>query len=180
VFTEIWGIPLYEQNVDRRGNVAEVLRSDPLYRRMLDCEIVLRFFAFRKRANIKGAVRKMLDRCMEDHLNITEAGLATLEKDFRDRIRLARDLFGRKAFRYEDKNGCWQLSQPLYDGVMVALDGLWDRRTMLLAAKHDIGVRVSRLLRSPSAFEVVVGRPNTAKAVKKRMDLLTKAIERAI
>jgi hypothetical protein len=64
LFAEIWEIPSYEQNVDRHGNVAEVLRRNPLYRRMLDCEIVLRFFAFRKRANIKGAVRTMLDRCI--------------------------------------------------------------------------------------------------------------------
>ncbi len=34
-----------------------------------------------------------------------------------------------------------------------------------------------RLLNRPSAFEVIVGRPNTANAVRKRMNYLVKAIK---
>ncbi len=177
LFAEIWEIPPYDSNVDRHGNVSAVLRENALYRRMRDCEIVLRFFAFRKRANIRGSVRSMLDRCMGEHLNATDKELADLKEDFQARLKLARDLFGERVFRYKDEEGKWQLSQPLYDGIMVALDRLWSKRHRLLSARASIIRRVNALLTKPTAFEVIVGRPNTAKAVRKRMDLLVKAID---
>jgi hypothetical protein len=144
---------------------------------MQDCEIVLRFFAFRKKSNIKGSVRSMLDRCMEDNLNPTVAELSALEQDFKSRLNLAWSLFGERVFRYKDDDGKWQLSQPLYDGVMVAIDRLWPNRERLLSAKSQVNARIEHLLKRPSAFEVIVGRPNTAKAVQKRMKLLGRAIE---
>jgi hypothetical protein len=176
LFTDIWEIPSYEKNVDRHGNVATVLRENSLYQRMKDCEIVLRFFAFRKRANIKGSVRLMLDRCMEEHLYSAENELAELQEAFQTRLKLARDIFGERVFRYKDEEGKWQLSQPLYDGIMVALDTLWGKRERLLKSRARIARQVNRILARPSAFDVIIGRPNTAKAVRKRMDLLTKAI----
>jgi hypothetical protein len=177
VFTEIWEIPSHAQNVDMQGNVAAVLRENPLYKRMQDCEIVLRFFAFRKGSNIRGSVRSMLDRCMEEHLSITTAQLSDLKDEFKTRLKFAHDLFGAHVFRYKDENGKWELSQPLYDGVMVAIDKLWPKRERLLSTRTKVGGRVTRLMRRPSAFELIVARPNTAKAVRKRMKLLAKAIE---
>jgi hypothetical protein len=74
---------------------------------------------------------------------------------FRSRLKLARDIFGVHVFRYEDEEGKWQLSQPLYDGVMVALDTLWGKRDRLLNARARIFRQVTRLLRRPSAFDVI-------------------------
>ena len=180
IFTAVWGIPPYDQNVDRHGNLSRELRENSLYRRMIDCELVLRFFAFRKRTNIKGSVRRMLDRCMEDHLNATEPEIETLSKDFTQRITLAQELFGAHAFRYQDEAGEWRPSQPLYDGVMVALDRLWSKRTNLIIAKTKVAHKIAQLLKDEEAFEVIVGKPNTARAVLHRMDLLTKAMESAL
>ena len=103
-----------------------------------------------------------------------------MEQDFKDRIKLAKEVFGAKVFRYTDKDGKPQLSQPLYDGVMVALDRLWPKRKETLAAKTAVVKSVERLFRDDHAFEVIVGKPNTAKAVLKRLELLTKAIEGAL
>jgi hypothetical protein len=176
LFTEIWEIPSHDRNIDTHGNVAEKLRQNQRYRRMQDCEIILRFFAFRKRGNIRGSVRSMLDRCMKDHLIVTAGQLSDLKDDFKSRLKLAQEIFGERVFRYRDETGRWQLSLPLYDGVMVAIDRLWSCRERLLAARTRVVARVSHLLRRPSAFEVIVGRPNTAKAVRKRMRLLGTAI----
>ncbi len=168
LFRQIWEIPA--------GAAARQYR---LYQRMQDCEIVLRFFAFRKRANIRGSVRLMLDRCMgaEEHVNATKTELAGFKEVFQSRLKLARKLFGDRVFRYKDEEGKWKLSQPLYDGIMVALDRLWPKRDRLLSARTRVVGRVNKLLSRLRAFEVVVARPNTAKAVLKRMKLLTKAIE---
>jgi hypothetical protein len=140
---------------------------------------VLRFFAFRQRANIKGSVRSMLDRCMENQLTIGETDVAELVQVFQSRLQLARSIFREHVFQYKDEEGKWQLSHPLYDGIMVALDRLWEKRKRLISARVEILRAISDLLSNPAAFEVIVGRPNTAKAVVKRLDLLAKAIEDA-
>jgi hypothetical protein len=176
LFTEIWDIPPYAQNVDTQGNVAAVLRENPRYRRMQDCELVLRFFALRKKANIRGSVRSMLDRCMEDYLTATSSQLSELKEIFETRLKLAHDLFGTHVFQYMDEEKKWQRSQPLYDGVMVAIDRSWAKREQLRSGKSGMLSRVNRLLKKPSAFDVIVGKPNTARAVKKRINLLCRAI----
>jgi hypothetical protein len=122
----------------------------------------------------------MLDRVLEEHQNVPGPELEQMAQDFKDRIRLAKEVFGAKVFRYNDKDGKPQLSQPLYDGVMVALDRLWPKRKDILASKAAVVKSVDRLFKDDQAFEVIVGKPNTAKAVQKRLDLLTKAIEGAL
>jgi hypothetical protein len=41
VFTTIWGIPSHADNIDKAGKPSEGLRKNALYKRMLDCELVL-------------------------------------------------------------------------------------------------------------------------------------------
>ncbi len=176
LFTEIWGIPPYSRQSEAKKRVAKALRQNRLYRRMQDCEIVLRFFALRDRTNIRGSVRLMLDRCMEQNLDLPEDEISRLKGDFRSRLKLAYDIFGERAFRYEDEHRKWQLSQTLYDGVMVSLDILWSERERLLSERNRVFARLTRLLSRPPAFEVIIGRPNTAKAVRKRMKLIVRAI----
>jgi hypothetical protein len=180
LFTAIWGIPPRDQHVDRHGNVDEELRKHPLYRRMIDCELVLRFFAFRKRTNVKGSVRAMLDRCMKDNLAAKEDGLKAMADDFKTRLSLAHDIFGEHTFEFQDEKGVWQASHPLYDGVMVALDRLWDHRVKLVQSRARVVEELDRVLRDPGSLEFIIGKPNTAKAVLKRMDLVTKALESAL
>jgi hypothetical protein len=180
LFTTLWGIPAYGDHVDKHGNVDESLRRNQLYRRMVDCELVLRFFAFRKKANVKGSTRAMLDRFMKENMKSGAAELSAFSDDFDSRLRLAHDVFGAHAFQYEDAKGEWQPSYPLYDGVMIALDRLWERRTKLIAAKAKVAANLAKLLKNPDDFGVIIGKPNTAKAVLKRMELITRAMDSAL
>jgi hypothetical protein len=180
VFTAIWEIPSHEDYIDKHGKVGDDLRKNSLYRRMLDCELVLRFFALRRQSNIRGAVKVMLDRSMEEHQNAAPAELATFEADFKERIRLAQDIFGAKTFRFPDNQNNWQLSQPLYDAVMVALDRLWDKRRDLVRSKAKVTRGMDQLFKDERAFEVIAGKPNTARAVLERMSLVTNAISAAL
>jgi len=171
-FQRAWDIPLYEDHVDSAGNVREPLASDRLYRRMLDCEIVLRFFAFRRHGKIRGSVRAMLDKCMEDHLSSSSIDIQRSGTEFRERLAFAVQLFGSRAFRYEDENSKWRLSQPLYDAVIVAVDRLWQSRADLLKRKRAINKALAALLKKKAAYAVIVGRPNTAKAIENRIALV--------
>ncbi len=180
IFTKAWGIPDRSQNIDRHGNISEELKDNALYRRMLDCELVLRFFAFRKRSNIKGAVRRMLDKCMEENKNPTDEQLTQMREDFNATIGLAVQIFGDRAFQYESKKGSWERSVPLYDGIMVAIGRLRESHARLRAARPAIKSNIGRLFEDQKAFELIVGKPNTAAALRDRLDIVQEAIERAL
>jgi hypothetical protein len=171
LFDEIWEIPPYEDHM-RGTHISRELAENSLFKRMTDCEIVLRFFAFRDKEQIKGSIRSILDACMKDHRNLDDALRDRWRTEFLERLKLAKGIFGADTFRIEGENGRKNLSQPLFDAVMVAVDRLYARRTELLSQKAEIAAQLRRRLKHEKFYELVVGRPNTADALKKRLDIV--------
>ncbi len=169
LFDELWDIPTYEDHM-RGTHISRELAGNGLFKRMTDCEIVLRFFAFRSKERIKGSVRSILDKCMADHRNIDDPTKEKWRTEFIERLQLAKDIFGADAFRLDDGTGRKETSQPLYDAVMVAVDRLHSRRADLLREKVRITDELLANLKQKDFYELVVGRPNTADAVKRRLD----------
>jgi phage baseplate assembly protein W len=176
LFTDTFEIPAYKSHLDKQGEPTAILKENKLYKRMLDCELVLRFFAFRKKSNLKGSVRAMLDRTMEENQEISEAVVDTLRTEFSERLAAAHSIFGKEVFRYLDENGKTQVSYPFYDAVMVAIDRLWESRSQLVQSRTAIKKRVQALLKVPESFDLIIGKFNTAKTIGGRMDLLEKAL----
>jgi hypothetical protein len=171
-FTRAWEIPEHSTSLDKSGRVKAPLAKNKLYSRMGDCEIALRYFAFARRDKLSGSVRDMLDSCMRDYSTLGLADATRLENDFLARLDVAQTIFGTHVFRYRNKKGRWLLSRPLFDGVLVALDTVWSKRTILVKRKERVRKALADLLHDPEAYAVLVGKPNTAKAVKQRVDLL--------
>lgn len=130
-FNEIWEIPPYEEHITG-GQISATLRQDRLFRRMNDCELVLRFFAFRHASRLRGAVKTILDNCMKEHRELTEPQVAEFKKAFLTRLELAKELFGKQTFRIPQRGRVTKLSIPLYDATMVALDRHFKSREKLL------------------------------------------------
>lgn len=192
LFDDIWEIPRHAEHV-RGGHVARALADNTRYKRMHDCEIVLRFFAFRQHSAIRGAVKKMLDKCMEVNQHAGPESIAEMKDAYRSRLRLASELFGQNVFRLPpDEKGRRALSEPLYDAVMISLDRLFDRRDELLARKVQVVEALAARLedratpffgaddKRGSFFELVVGRGNTAEAIKDRLDAMQQVLEGAL
>lgn len=179
-FSRIWNIPLFEENVDSSGQISQALARNRLYSRMLDCEIALRFFAFRYPESLKGSVQVMLDRCMEVNQPISLEQADVLAIEFTERLSLACDIFGDHAFKYKDKNGRWKPSQPLFDGIMIALDQLWSKRVLLEQSSNNVRDLVHSLLEDEEKFATIIGKPNTAKAIGDRIRLLKDAMAKAV
>jgi len=177
LFTGIWEIPSYAENVDAHGFAAPVLRENPLYKRMLDCQIVLRFFALRESGKIKGSIRSMLDDCMERYQDISQDDADKLGALYVEVLTTAHQIFGNRVFRLKTPKGKWELSVPLYDGIMVAISRLLNTKDQLISEKAAIMKRVETLLGDVKAYEVIVGRPNTSQAIRDRLHILTKAVE---
>ena len=96
--------------------------------RMLDKELVLRFFAFYHTPyyNYKGPMKNFLDKEMEKYRYIDEEEVNRLKELFKKSVELSKYAFGDKAFRRfvlgneRDPNGCWEerVNKALFDIVM--------------------------------------------------------------
>lgn len=180
LFNNIWGIPPYEDNIDKENNVSKKLLENGYYKRMKDCQIILRFFAFRKRSKIKGSVKTILDHCMKENMRLNKTDVAELENIFLSRLKLAYDIFGEETFKIQQSNKKYNLSIPLYDSVMIAIDQLWDRRNELTSNKDLIKKDLQNKIKDTNLYEYIVGRPNTAKAIKHRLDAVLDIINECI
>jgi hypothetical protein len=105
-----------------------------------------------------------------------------MKSEFGDVLSTCIDIFGIKAFRVAatpTKKGL--LSRPLFDAEMIAVHRLFDQRDLLLEKRKKIIQGIYLLTReNTESYEVVVGRPNTAMAIRKRIDLVEKALRDAI
>jgi len=178
LFDEIWKIPPYEENYI--GDfISPELANNKLFKRMQDCEIVLRFFAFRRTTKIRGAVRKILDECMSDYISITKSEIADLERRFLGALQIADKIFTPHTFEVMHAKGAWRPSQPLFDAVMIALDMLNSQWPALLKARGKIKTALRAELRGESSYEIIVGKPNTANAIKERINLIHNLLKKA-
>jgi hypothetical protein len=178
-FTSVWHIPPYGRYEKGRSAVIEPRKSHALYKTMADNQIVLRFFAFRKRERLKGSVRSILDPYMSDRKDITETRAAELKGKFLGALKLASDIFGDNTFALPG-GGSKKRSVPLYDAVMIALDREIGNARSILRAKRRIVADLEAALGSPKSYEVLIGRPNTAAAIEARIDRVQRIIQRAI
>ncbi len=179
LFRKIWEITKESLSPTPHDELDNIPEDHSLYRRMTDCQIVLRFFTFRNSALIKGSVRSMLDNCMEKYKDAPEKQISELKNIFQSRLHLAHEIFGENTFRHENENGKWILSQPLFDGMMVALDRLWENKSKLIKHRSEVSKELSRLLKIKRQYKIIIGKPNTAKAVSKRLNLITSAFKKA-
>ena len=178
-FTSAWDIPSNEEHTRSDGTPDDILRENNLFKRMLDVEIVLRFFAFREDATISGSVRGMLDNTMKNLRNPTEAALGLLKAEFTEALSTARAVFGNQVFRLPPPEGRPRgtLSRPLYDAEMVALHRLRDRRNEMLVKGAEISTAVHALAKPDSArYDLMVGRGNTAALIKERISLVQETV----
>lgn len=171
-FDDLWDIPRYSDHLID-DQVSEELADNILFKRMGDCELVLRFFTLRQKRNIKGSIKSMLDNCMKSNITTTEPQISQYAEDFRTRIDLAQALFGDNAFKIKElESGKVKTSAPFYDAIMIACDRQFDSRDALLRKKNTLRRNIHSALSSAENYELLVGRANTADGIKKRLDLV--------
>jgi hypothetical protein len=180
-FTEAWEIPSHDENIDADGTPSELLRSNNLYKRMSDVEIVLRFYAFLNDDLITGSVRRMLDQTMERGMSLSKERLQSDRNLFIGSIRKARALLGPDVFRMPRRSDeRMTLSRPLFDAVMVAIARLEVQWPSLTNA--EAGQDAMDAIKNPasSTYDLLVGRANTAQAIKDRIRLVGDALAATI
>lgn len=173
LFDRLWGIPPYDEHYRKdEGYISPELAENKLFRRMRDCEIVLRFFAFRGENRIKGSVRNILDNFMKDNRDAQPGLIQGFRSTFLDCLKITYAVFGKRAFQIPNEKGKWQQSVPLFDAVMVSIEGLLGHAAKLISKRADVRAALQETFKDIHIYEILVGKPNTATAIKDRINIV--------
>jgi len=177
LFTEVFDIPRYFESDPNEYYENPQRQKNNLYSTMGDCQLVLRYFALKDDANIRGSMRAMLDRAMERA--ITEEEGVELKQEFTDRFAFLYELFESAPFRLPpDEKGRVRVSAAIYDAAMVAINDLWGMREEILADAPAVRQRMADAISSEEGMTVLTGQGNTANAVKGRIVLMRKILRK--
>lgn len=172
-FTDVWGIPPHDEEVDEDGRESEKLKKNNLYKRMLDAEIVLRYFAFRKDEYLKGSVSNILTQAMKRHRNVDESKRRKMRHTYKKVFKGCVEIFGENCFRIQGTDEKYRLSRPLYDAQMVAVFRNRSQIDELVKEKASIRDAMKTLANPESGFyPLIVGRANTADSIRQRIELV--------
>lgn len=181
IFTNIFGIPAYTESDPVEYYENPLRQKNTLFSSMGDCQLVLRYFALRDDANIRGSMKAMLDRAMSERVSISQEEAAELSEEYETRIELAFEIFGPKPFLLPpDEKGRTRLSAALYDASMVALNRLYVNKAALVSRKETIKDRLAEILMQPARVHILTGQGNTAQAVRERISLIEKIMTESI
>lgn len=167
LFVKVWKIPQRTKTEDEQPTTE--LQKNNLYRSMMDCELVLRFFAIRDAVTgqTKGSLRQIFDRTMQRYSALTESQVDQLKSEFLTTLQRVTIALGYGFHLLPDG----QPSRPLYDAILVAADAQpmsnLEENAVAIKAKLDAA------LASPEQYDILVGRGNTLESIKERVALAT-------
>jgi hypothetical protein len=168
-FRRLWDIPSEQSELDRNA----------LYRKMSDVELVLRFFALSRYAQMdmkfKDYLSEFLDTRNEEYL----ANPAFEQEDREIFIRATENcwaVYGSAAFRKDPQSA---KSAPLADALMVALSG--HPADIVKAKAAAIRTAIQQLLDNNEDFKKAFGTGTNGKgAIRMRIELAQSAVETAL
>ena len=171
LFTEVFDIPPYVESDPNDYYENPDRQKNSLYASMGDCQLVLRYFALKDEANIRGSMKSMLDRAME--VNITEQQAEIWKREYIDRFTFIYNLFDQHPFRLPpDEKGRERVSAAIYDASMVAINDRWNNRKKIETDKANVQRRMASATADATALIILTGQQNTANAVRQRITLL--------
>lgn len=175
-FCDAFGIPRYTETDENEYYENPSRRGNSLYKRMDDCQLVLRFFAFLDSNSIRGSVRSILDNTMERFSSASADDLQNLSAQFQAALAAATSIFGEEIFTLPpNSNGVRRTSAALYDAVMVSLASRSDKYQVLIGRRHDVKSAIDQL--SANSSGLMTGRANTAASITARISAVGSALD---
>lgn len=137
----------------------KIRRSDEIDSRMVDAELILRFFAFYYNgSSYKGVFAPFLDAYLSDGRNMSEESIEKHRSRFLRSVERVDSIFGRNAFRQIDAHGNFaaQINRAIYDIIMQSFARL--KTDSLLAKKEEIIEQLKDLCVNDDVFKDAIGR----------------------
>lgn len=150
-FRELWNIPI-ETDSDK-------LRNNSLYKTMMDCELVLRFFAIKRvfETKMDGSMKTILDETMKSHLEDSDEDIESLREIFEDAVKGLVENIGVDAI-VNNKLRYPQRARNLYDSMLVAYS-LIDSSTVL--DRKDVLANIKDALSDEGIYDKVITKGNS-------------------
>ena len=178
-FCTAFGIPPYTETDENEYYENPVRKENSLYKKMGDCQLVLRFFAFLDYTSIRGSVRSMLDAAMERYQSVSVEQIEVLKQNYVAALDAAAAIFGDSVFTLPpDDKDIRRISAALYDAIMIALYRKVNKTNDYIAHKEDIVNRVDML--SADATGLMTGRANTATSIKERIQAVIDTLDQVV
>ena len=171
LFTKVFDIPPYVETDPNDYYESPARQKNLLYASMNDCQLVLRYFALRDPANIRGSMKAMLDRAIS--ANITEQQGEALKIEYMERFTFLYELFQSHPFELQSHDKVHaRVSAAIYDSSMAAVHELWAHHEVIADDAEGVRARMSAALADPAQVTVLTGAGNTANAVRERIVLM--------
>ncbi|AZV20998.1 DUF262 domain-containing protein [Mesorhizobium sp. M7A.F.Ce.TU.012.03.2.1] len=178
-FRAAWGVPLYVEN---EIEVTHGLLDIPMYAKMEDVEMVLRFFALRHAANYRHGMQGFLDLYMRKAANFTDADVAVLEREFIETLDLANDVYGNLLFKpFDPAKNDWApaAQKAYYDAVMVGMSTFLPKADEVRAKAAKIRAATMQMFEEQEEG-TFTGRGNAKEDIQTRIRLFTEMVDGAI
>lgn len=166
---EAFALPKYMDTEDSDPNSA--IKSTPMYQKMEDAEVVLRFFALRHVQHYTRGMHGFLDLYMTRAQALPDSDLAELRTLFITTLELASAIYRELLFRpYAAEERKWRTRahRAFYDAVMVSLSRYTAQGHRLVEKREEIIAATANLFASNPAG-TFTGRGNTKADIEERI-----------
>lgn len=178
-FRLIWGIPNPGDTEPQKSRAEKALVNNPIYKSMMDCELVLRVFGIHEVYNnqiIDGSMKFILDRTMRRFKNLDSTTAEELEHRFNDAISFIYEIFGNDSIKNPILNPP-QKARNIYDALVVAY---WEIDKNHIKNAETIKGNFIKILSDENNYERIITRGNSIENIKYRVDqfkdILTESI----
>lgn len=176
-FRKAWGLPEYVENeIDITPGLLEI----PMYQKMEDVEMVLRFFALRHANEYRSGMQGFLDIFIRKSMILSADDVNFLDHHFRSTLSLAASIYGEKIFEtFDPATGEWEgrPHKAFSDAVLVGLSEVLDHSEAIKAKATEI-VSATKQLFAENPDGTFTGRKNTRDDIETRIRLYKEMIQR--
>ena len=179
MFREIWGLPKW---VPDEIETNRSLINEPLFAKMGDSEVVLRFFALRHAEHYRRGMQGFLDLYMRRAARFSKEDIDYLKGLYDRALVLARGIYGEKIFCvYDPEKNEWEGKphKAFYDAVMIGLSEHIGNSELLLRNADQV-VEETRMLFLENETGTFTGRGNTKQDVLDRIRLYRQMLRKIV
>lgn len=183
-FCMMWEIPIPPLDEIEKGEISEELLENSLYKKMMDVELVLRYFAFRQIDKYeRQTLQRFLDYYLENARNFSDDILNRFENLFIKTTELLYKVFAEKAFNlYRLNDGKWvwydRPTRVIYDPIMFVFSKYLDNSEALIKNKANICRDIELFYKEN--YKEFAGRDSNSEDIRKRISYLDNFIKKYV
>jgi len=168
-FRLIWGIPNPGDTEPQKSRAEKALVNNPIYKSMMDCELVLRAFGIRevyKDQILDGSMKFILDRTMKKYKNLNDPTSMEMEQEFNEAIDFIYETFGIDSIKNPMLSPP-QKARNIYDALVVAY---WEVEKSAIKDAQTIKTNFHKVLTDENNYDRIITKGNSIENIKFRVD----------